>query len=261
MTQLALRDSRGASIKARHSSKTSEHYSPPSIVEPARATLGGIDLDPASCELANTVVRAGRIYTEADNGLELPWSGRIWINPPGGKEGNESVRATWWFRLVERWLIGAVEAAVFVGFSVEILQVTQCDRPRGLPVPAELPHCLPSSRVKYLKNVNGALVEGKSPPHASVLAFLPPRASVEAWAAGVARFRENFGPLGALCGALGGEIWSPAKTHSFCTVAALAAQSVSDRIAIASTGPSAPSDADAHQKGETPAGEIAGVSE
>jgi hypothetical protein len=63
--------------------------------------------------------------------------------------------------------------------------------------------------VKYLKNFHGALVEGKSPPHASVLVYLPPRASAEAWSVGVARFVENFGPLGALCGALGGEIWCP----------------------------------------------------
>ncbi|WP_437309941.1 hypothetical protein [Sorangium sp. So ce388] len=209
MTQLVLRDPRGASLKARHSSKTSEHYSPPLIVEPARATLGGIDLDPASCPLANTVVGAGCIYTEADHGLELPWTGRTFLNPPGGKEGSESVQATWWFRLAEHWMAGAVEAAIFVGFSVEVLQVTQCHRPRGLPVPAELPHCFPSSRVKYLKEVNGALVPGTSPPHSSVITYLPPRASVEAWEAGVARFRENFSPLGILCGALGGEFWCP----------------------------------------------------
>lgn len=209
MTQLVLRDPRGASLKARHSSKSNEHYSPPLIVEPARATLGHIDLDPASCPLANSVVRAERIYTEADHGLELPWRGRTFLNPPGGKEGNDSVQATWWFRLAEQWMTGAVEAAVFVGFSVEVLQVTQCDRPRGLPVPAELPHCIPARRVAYLREVDGALVPGTSPPHSSVIAYLPPLASAEAWACGVARFRQHFGPLGALCGALAGEIWCP----------------------------------------------------
>ncbi len=219
MTQLVLRDPRGASLKARHSSKSNEHYSPSLIVEPARTTLGGIDLDPASCPLANTVVRATRIYTEADNGLELPWSGRVFLNPPGGKEGNDSLQAAWWFRLAREWLSGAVEAAVFVGFSVEVLQVTQSDRPRGLPVPAELPHCLPSSRVKYLKNVDGVLVPGTSPPHSSVLVYLPPRASAEAWAAGLARFAQHFGPLGALCGPLGGDIWAPkSETPAAATV-------------------------------------------
>ncbi|WP_438028961.1 hypothetical protein [Sorangium sp. So ce233] len=209
MTQLVLRDARGSSLKARHSSKTSEHYTPPLIVEPSRATLGRIELDPASCELANTVVRAERIYTEADNGLELPWSGAVFCNPPGGKEGNDSVQATWWFRLAEQWMRGEVEAAIFVGFSVEVLQVTQCDRPRGLPVPAELPHCFPSRRVAYLRERAGALLPGTSPPHSSVIAYLPPRGSAEAWAAGVERFRESFGPLGVLCDALGREIWCP----------------------------------------------------
>jgi hypothetical protein len=65
-----------------HQTGDYEWYSPPPIVDAAREVLGGIDLDPASCDAANTVVQATTIYTEADNGLAQPWRGRVYLNPP-----------------------------------------------------------------------------------------------------------------------------------------------------------------------------------
>jgi len=63
-----------------------EWYTPPHIIEAARATLGGtIDLDPASCVEANKVVQAEKIYTREDNGLAREWSGNVWLNPPYGR--------------------------------------------------------------------------------------------------------------------------------------------------------------------------------
>jgi hypothetical protein len=32
--------------------------------------------------VANTIVQAARIYTVEDNGLEQPWRGRLYLNPP-----------------------------------------------------------------------------------------------------------------------------------------------------------------------------------
>lgn len=69
----------------RHSSESVEHFTPKWLVEIARYVLGGIDLDPASSEFANQVVKAPRIYTAEDNGLLAPrWDGRVFLNPPGG---------------------------------------------------------------------------------------------------------------------------------------------------------------------------------
>lgn len=65
-----------------HNSGNNEWYTPPKIIESARLVMGDIDLDPASSEIANQRVAAKKIYTLQDNGLTMPWFGRVWLNPP-----------------------------------------------------------------------------------------------------------------------------------------------------------------------------------
>jgi len=64
---------------------SNEWYTPSKYIEAAREVMGSIDLDPASCELANQVVKAAKYYTKEDNGLMHPWYGNVWLNPPFGK--------------------------------------------------------------------------------------------------------------------------------------------------------------------------------
>jgi ParB family chromosome partitioning protein len=66
-----------------------EWYTPEEILDLARAVLGTIDVDPASCDLAQARVQARTYYTLADNGLLHPWHGVVLLNPPYRKHGCE----------------------------------------------------------------------------------------------------------------------------------------------------------------------------
>lgn len=89
---------------------TSEWYTPPHIIDAARYVLGGIDLDPSSCAAANEVVKATTYYTREQDGLSLPWSGRVWLNPPYGR----GVIDKFVFRLLEEIRSGSVERAILL---------------------------------------------------------------------------------------------------------------------------------------------------
>ena len=59
-----------------------EWFTASHIIEAARHSLGGIDLDPASCAEANKTVKATRFFDKDDDGLTMQWAGRVWMNPP-----------------------------------------------------------------------------------------------------------------------------------------------------------------------------------
>lgn len=95
------------------SSESSEAYSPSPIIELARKVMGGIDLDPSSCEEANKVVKAERFYTMADDGLYQPWAGRTWLNCPGGRGG---VPGRWYNKLALELVRGEVPQVTILIF-------------------------------------------------------------------------------------------------------------------------------------------------
>ena len=69
-----------------------EWLTPPHILE----ALGRFDLDPCSPGDRRPWDTAARHYDLHDNGLTQPWEGRVWLNPPYGRETGK-----WLARLAE----------------------------------------------------------------------------------------------------------------------------------------------------------------
>lgn len=66
-----------------------------------KAGVTGWDLDVAACQEAHV---AERYYTHQQNGLALPWLGRVWCNPP------YSHIEPWVVKAWEEWDAGGCEA-------------------------------------------------------------------------------------------------------------------------------------------------------
>ena len=59
-----------------------EWYTPPQYIDSARKVLGSIDTDPASNDLAQSVVQATTYCTIDNPSLDCEWHGTVWLNPP-----------------------------------------------------------------------------------------------------------------------------------------------------------------------------------
>jgi hypothetical protein len=143
-----------STAEALHSAGSAEWYTPPSVIEPARAVLGGIDLDPASCRVAQTIVQARRLFTAQDDGLTKDWvpsTDSVWLNPP-------TPPAAWWVRLMHECDQG--RRAVYLAYSAEQVQQSQVwARREGVPSMFDRRHsiCSPSTRITFLRRAGDAL--------------------------------------------------------------------------------------------------------
>lgn len=205
---------------AQHSSESVEHYTPREFVEAEWRVMGGVDFDPFSCAAANRTVGAARFLSRTAEGLWVgdaldrcgavgdgfvqEWTGRVHCNPPGGvftigESGRTggSRQCAAWFKLATEWCSGRVRSAVFVAFSLEMLQRTQMVPERGaLPIPLDFPVCYPARRVPY---DSGGGESGTQPPHASAFVYLPDcDRGTRDWGLvpGVRRFVREFSQFG-----------------------------------------------------------------
>lgn len=161
---------------SRHLHDSPDWYTPPAYVEAARAVMGGIDLDPASHPDANARIGATRFYTEADNGLVLPWAGRVFVNPPGGR----LVVPAFWRKLMNS--LDTIDQAIWIGFSLEQLQTLQGSRARFTP--NHFPICITSKQIAFIENAamreerkereGEEFKERTSPTHSNFITYIGP---------------------------------------------------------------------------------------
>jgi len=172
------------------SSVSNEWYTPAEIIEAAREVMGGIDLDPASCEEANCTVQASRFYDEDTDGLAQEWHGRVWLNPPyGGLAGSFTDK------LLAEYRSGRTVAAL------SILSAGATTTRWFQPL-FDFPLCFYSGRVAF----RATHTDKASNTVGSVLAYLGPDVDrfaevFERFGPVVARYRRQTGALAAVQGA------------------------------------------------------------
>lgn len=146
----------------RHSEGAVEWYTPQAYIDAAKVVLNGIDLDPASCHEANKRVGARAYCDEQMSGLEHPWIGSVFLNPPGNKKGEKYAIQKWVDKMFSELRKGRTSHAIFVAFNANI-----CSR---WWQPLWCGHiCVPPRRVKFFKNGT----EAGNPTHPSAFVYLP----------------------------------------------------------------------------------------
>jgi len=135
--------------------KSNEWFTPSKYIEAARAVMNGIDLDPASCELANRTVKATTFYTKEENGLTQEWYGCVWLNPPfsdestpTGPKGAQAGATTFFVeKLIREYRSGNVKQAVLlVNAKHDVSWFYQL---------WEFPICFAHHKVRFLRPASG----------------------------------------------------------------------------------------------------------
>jgi len=167
--------------------KSNEWYTPAKYIEAAREVMGSIDLDPASCELANQTIKAAQYYTKEDDGLSKEWYGNVWCNPPYGKINNKSVIELWVKRTIQEYNSGNVEQATLL---------TTCDSDNGwFQLFWDYLICFSNHNVHFFKPINGVIRKDSRSTQmfGTVFVYLGPHES---------RFIDTFSQFGRIARAI-----------------------------------------------------------
>ena len=109
--------------------------------------MGGIDLDPASSHDANRIVQATTYYTKEMNGLQHPWFGTVWCNPPYGRSARMQGQGKSTIRLfvdkcISAYQCGDIEQAI-------LLVTTEVNAKWFYPL-WQFPICFPDHRINFI---------------------------------------------------------------------------------------------------------------
>lgn len=134
-----LKLSRGAHVG--NNSCDNEWYTPEEYIQPFRDMVGGIDVDPASCEFANRQVKAKKFYSIDQDGLTKTWKGNVWLNPPYGSGAVEP--------FIDK-LIQEIESGRVSHMAVLVNNATETKWFQRLLANVQAV-CFLASRIKFLK--------------------------------------------------------------------------------------------------------------
>ncbi len=123
------------------SSESPEWYTPRHVLGRVVEALGAIDLDP--CSEAERHVPASEHFTQIEDGLSREWRGRVFVNPPYGRE-----TVKWIQKLKEEYEAGRVSAAV-------VLVAARTDT-AWFALLREFPRCFLRGRLTFSEHENSA---------------------------------------------------------------------------------------------------------
>jgi hypothetical protein len=160
---------------------TSEKWkTPPDLVSEIADFLGGIDLDPCGDPEHNVPAAEHYDGTNGRDGLKLPWYGRVFMNPPYGREMK---------RWVERFCTEPIDEGIAL---LKAATDTQWFKPLW-----QYPICFLEHRVYFLGEDNRTLASSTVP---SVLVYRHPNEDEDLAraAARIIQFAEAFEQRGEI---------------------------------------------------------------
>ena len=83
---------RARRLSVHYSSATAEWPTPQDLFDDLSRSYGGFTLDPCATQ---ENAKCARFFTKEDDGLTQPWTGKVFMNPPYGREIGLWVKKAW----------------------------------------------------------------------------------------------------------------------------------------------------------------------